>query len=58
MASLNSQTRNEGPVIKVIEFHPKMSVALVAGSSGTASIFQVYHRWNVLIYCKRKFGIS
>lgn len=41
LASLNSETRNEGPVVKCVEFHPTSTVALVAGLSGAASIFQV-----------------
>lgn len=41
LASLNSETRNEGPILKCVEFHPTSTVALVAGLSGTASIFQV-----------------
>uniref|UniRef100_A0A0A9Y4N2 U3 small nucleolar RNA-associated protein 18 homolog n=2 Tax=Lygus hesperus TaxID=30085 RepID=A0A0A9Y4N2_LYGHE len=40
MASLNSSTRNEG-IIKAVQFHPTSTVALVAGMSGIASIFQV-----------------
>lgn len=46
LASLNNETRNEGPVIKCVEFHPTSTVALVAGLSGTASIFQVDGKGN------------
>ncbi|XP_014247538.1 U3 small nucleolar RNA-associated protein 18 homolog [Cimex lectularius] len=46
LASLNSETRNEGPIIKAVEFHPTSNVALVAGLSGVASIFQVDGRGN------------
>lgn len=38
---INSETGNEGPVISCVEFHPKMSVALVAGQSGVVSLFSV-----------------
>ncbi|KAK7867563.1 hypothetical protein R5R35_004315 [Gryllus longicercus] len=38
---LNSNTRTEGPIISAVHFHPKSSVALVAGLSGIASIIQV-----------------
>ncbi|XP_014277897.1 U3 small nucleolar RNA-associated protein 18 homolog [Halyomorpha halys] len=41
LPSLNCETRNEGPIIKCVEFHPTSTVALVAGLSGTASILQV-----------------
>ncbi|KAK9499930.1 hypothetical protein O3M35_002866 [Rhynocoris fuscipes] len=41
LSSLNSETRNEGPIIKAVQFHPTSTVALVAGVSGCASIFQV-----------------
>ncbi|KAF6200102.1 hypothetical protein GE061_006403 [Apolygus lucorum] len=40
MANLNSSTRAEG-IIKSVKFHPTSTVALVAGLSGVASIFQV-----------------
>ncbi|KAL1117395.1 hypothetical protein AAG570_004721, partial [Ranatra chinensis] len=46
LASLNSETRNEGPIVKAVEFHHKSTVALVAGLSGVASIFQVDGRSN------------
>ncbi|XP_049869955.1 U3 small nucleolar RNA-associated protein 18 homolog [Pectinophora gossypiella] len=38
---INSETGNEGPIISCVEFHPKMSVALVAGSSGIVSLFSI-----------------
>lgn len=46
LASLNNETRNEGPIVKCVEFHPTSTVALVAGLSGTASIFQVDGKGN------------
>ena len=41
VSSLNCATRIEGRIIKAVEFHPKSTVALIAGLSGTASIVQV-----------------
>ncbi|XP_065226008.1 U3 small nucleolar RNA-associated protein 18 homolog [Planococcus citri] len=41
MEDLNKETKIEGPLINAVEFHPTSTVALVAGISGTASIFQV-----------------
>ncbi|XP_030027745.2 U3 small nucleolar RNA-associated protein 18 homolog [Manduca sexta] len=38
---LNAQTKNEGPNITCIEFHPTMSVSLVAGQSGVVSLFSI-----------------
>jgi len=38
---LNKESRSEGAIIKVVEFHAKQSVALVAGNSGVATLFQV-----------------
>lgn len=38
---INSETGNEGPVISCVEFHPKMSVTLVAGQSGIVSVFSI-----------------
>lgn len=38
---LNKETRIEGPFINAVEFHPTATVALIAGSSGIASIVQV-----------------
>ncbi|KAK6642649.1 hypothetical protein RUM43_004151 [Polyplax serrata] len=39
--NLNKETNSEGPVISVVKFHPKSMVAMVAGSSGVVSLFQV-----------------
>lgn len=41
---LNKTTSNEGPTINVVEFHPNSCVALVAGTSGVASLFSVEPR--------------
>lgn len=38
---VNGETGNEGPIISCIEFHPKMSVALVGGQSGVVSLFSI-----------------
>uniref|UniRef100_A0A069DUX3 U3 small nucleolar RNA-associated protein 18 homolog n=1 Tax=Panstrongylus megistus TaxID=65343 RepID=A0A069DUX3_9HEMI len=46
LLSLNNETRNEGPIIKAIQFHPTSTVALVAGGSGSASIIQVDGKTN------------
>lgn len=40
LKDLNSETYNEG-IINCIEFHPSSTAALVAGSSGVASLFAV-----------------
>ena len=37
---VNKESRAEGAVIKSIEFHKKQNVALVAGNSGVATLFQ------------------
>ncbi|KAI8424371.1 hypothetical protein MSG28_002898 [Choristoneura fumiferana] len=41
LAKLNTQTWNEGKKISCVEFHPKLSVALVAGDSGVVSLISV-----------------
>ncbi|KAI5644447.1 hypothetical protein NE865_03554 [Phthorimaea operculella] len=38
---INAETGNEGPIISCIEFHPNMSVSLVAGQSGVVSLFSI-----------------
>ena len=38
---MNELTHNEGNIIKSAEFHPGSAVGLVAGSNGTASLFQI-----------------
>lgn len=42
MEDSNKETKLERPLINAVEFHPTSAVALVAGISGTASIFQVH----------------
>lgn len=39
--NLNIATGNEGPIIRTVQFHPKSTVALVAGESGIASLVTV-----------------
>lgn len=41
LAKINHMTGNEGPYINCIEFHPKSTVALVAGQAGIVSLFAV-----------------
>lgn len=41
LKSINQQTSNEGPIISSVEFHPTSTIALVAGSSGILSLFQI-----------------
>jgi len=41
LKDLNNETHKEGTVIRSTEFHPTSTVGLVAGLSGTATIFQV-----------------
>lgn len=41
LTPINRQTHTEGPVVSSVEFHPSSTVALVAGSSGILSLFQV-----------------
>ncbi|XP_077301296.1 U3 small nucleolar RNA-associated protein 18 homolog wicked [Arctopsyche grandis] len=48
---LNIATGNEGPIINVVKFHPKSSVALVGGSSGIASLVTVDGRHNEKLHC-------
>lgn len=38
---VNAETRNEGPIITCTEFHPKISVAMVAGLAGVVSLFSI-----------------
>lgn len=39
--TINSATNNEGQIIQCLEFHPKLSVSLVAGTSGVVSLFSI-----------------
>lgn len=41
VAKINYATGNEGPNINCIEFHPKSTIALVAGQRGIVSLFPV-----------------
>lgn len=42
LTALNRSTHNEGHVVTSVEFHPSSTVALVAGTSGVLSLFQVF----------------
>lgn len=57
---INQKTHNEGPIISTVEFHPTSTVALVAGSSGILSLFQVDGVENNKLHTMRfnKFPIS
>ncbi len=46
LKDLNQSSYNEGAVIRCAEFHPSATVSLVAGLSGTASLFRVDGREN------------
>lgn len=46
LKDLNNETYTEGPILRVLQFHPTSTVALVAGMSGVASIFQVDGKQN------------
>ncbi|XP_013190215.1 U3 small nucleolar RNA-associated protein 18 homolog [Amyelois transitella] len=39
--NINNETKSEGKVISCVEFHPKLSVALVGGQSGIVSLFSI-----------------
>ncbi|XP_026755460.1 U3 small nucleolar RNA-associated protein 18 homolog [Galleria mellonella] len=41
LQNINSEFRKQGQIISCVEFHPKLSVALVAGLSGVVSLFSV-----------------
>lgn len=62
LKSINQQTFNEGPVISSLEFHPTSTLALVAGSSGILSLFQVskniFLLFKLLIHIKGNFLIN
>jgi len=49
MKDINKDTRAEGAQIKSIEFHKKQSVAMVAGTSGVVTLFQVDGKRNAKI---------
>lgn len=42
LKGLNKSTHTEGPIITSVEFHPSSTVALVAGTAGVLSLFQVF----------------
>jgi len=52
LKALNKSTHTEGPIITSVEFHPSSTVALVAGSAGILSLFQVliYINKYIIIY--------
>ncbi|KAL2736108.1 U3 small nucleolar RNA-associated protein 18 [Vespula maculifrons] len=60
LKSINQQTFNEGPVISSLEFHPTSTLALIAGSSGILSLFQIDGIENNKLYSMqyKKFPIS
>ncbi|XP_003694351.1 U3 small nucleolar RNA-associated protein 18 homolog [Apis florea] len=41
LSPINKQTHIEGPIVSSVEFHPSSTVALVAGTSGILSLFQI-----------------
>lgn len=41
LPKINSQTKTEGKIISCVDFHPTLSVALVAGNSGVVSLLSV-----------------
>lgn len=41
LTDINRKTHTEGPYISSIQFHPTSTVALVAGSSGVLSLFEI-----------------
>ncbi|XP_059046092.1 U3 small nucleolar RNA-associated protein 18 homolog [Achroia grisella] len=41
LLNINHDSRKEGHVISCIQFHPKLSVALVAGPAGVVSLFSI-----------------
>lgn len=49
VTDLNDESRSEGSVIRAAEFHPAAAVALVAGTNGTASLFQVDGKANAKV---------
>lgn len=41
MKPINRKTFNEGPIVSSLEFHPTSTLALVAGSAGILSLFEI-----------------
>ncbi|KAG5344648.1 UTP18 protein, partial [Acromyrmex charruanus] len=60
LKALNKSTRTEGPIITSVEFHPSSTVALVAGTSGVLSLFQVDGHTNNKLHSMqfKKYPIS
>lgn len=48
LTKINKSTNNEGTIISCIEFHPTASVAIVAGTSGSVSLFSIGRETNKL----------
>lgn len=46
MRDINHETGNEGPEVTSLQFHPKSTVAFVAGLSKKLSIFKVSNNLN------------
>ncbi|XP_012221165.1 U3 small nucleolar RNA-associated protein 18 homolog [Linepithema humile] len=60
LKALNKSTHTEGPIITSVEFHPTSTVALVAGTAGILSLFQVNGHTNEKLHSMlfKKFPIS
>ncbi|XP_015177753.1 PREDICTED: U3 small nucleolar RNA-associated protein 18 homolog isoform X1 [Polistes dominula] len=53
MKPINQKTFSEGPKVSSLEFHPTSTLALVAGSSGILSLFQIDGIENNKLYSTR-----
>ncbi|XP_011693080.1 PREDICTED: U3 small nucleolar RNA-associated protein 18 homolog [Wasmannia auropunctata] len=60
LKALNKSTHTEGPIITSVEFHQSSTVALVAGTSGVLSLFQVDGHTNDKLHSMqfKKYPIS
>ncbi|EFN70812.1 U3 small nucleolar RNA-associated protein 18-like protein [Camponotus floridanus] len=60
LKALNKSTHTEGPIITSVDFHPSSTVALVAGTSGILSLFQVDGHTNGKLHSMqfKKYPIS
>lgn len=60
LKALNTSTHTEGPIITSVDFHPLSTVALVAGTSGILSLFQVDGHTNGKLHSMqfKKYPIS
>lgn len=56
LTPVNKQTHTEGPVISSVEFHSTSTVALVAGTSGILSLFQVGNQ-KIISLLSREYSI-